>query len=772
MLAAPGAGALSLTRDLLGLPAVRAMAANGGVLLQTNWAHLSRLGTGGVLAGLVVGLVGGTDADPRQAQAQSAEDVAYVYDALGRLRAVIDPARDAATYSYDPVGTLLSIGRQSAALTSVIEITPRSGSTGSTVTIEGTGFSSTPSQNAVTFGGVAANVTAATTTRLETVIPTGAATGPVAVTAPSGSATSATPFTVVAAVAAPAITGFSPNGGRADALVSVTGSNFDPVAPNNRVTLNGTHVRVESATSSSLTFKVPPSIGSGRITVSTQEGKATSTTDFIVPPAHYTPSDVAFSGRVAIGDSITVNVGTANKIGLVMFEGMAGQRVSVTLRDGTFTGLGNGVAFAIHDPQGAAVGGNSTGQSSGFLETRILPTTGTYTFVVDPLASHTGSITARIHSVRDVAGTIAPDGPSVTVTTTTPGQVARLSFSAAAGQQVSVDLSGGTFATGVSIAIQDPQGGWVGSSVTVQSSGTLGPRTLATTGTYNLVLDPNGTSTGSIMASLRTVVAFLLPPTLAPDSDAPVVASAGAEPGDGSARPADPADPTFAKVFAELGGLLADPPTGSPDDESWIPTEQHRRGDWRSGLPEVSRAPPPLVQEPRALSSDGVGLQVHGEPVVAVAITPPQGRTAPAGAAGGSWSGMLTGPGGEPRAKLELEPDTGADLRGTPGAMALRGRVLGPDGTPLGRVRLRVEADDANNRTATATDTVVSVAYEGQAVRTVSVRLGDASAGGIQSAGPRDPRGAPAASLPAASPSSPGRPTVNLRQPDRPSASP
>ena len=45
----------------------------------------------------------------------SAQTVRYVYDAAGRLVAVIDQNGDAAIYTYDAVGNVLSIARQSAA---------------------------------------------------------------------------------------------------------------------------------------------------------------------------------------------------------------------------------------------------------------------------------------------------------------------------------------------------------------------------------------------------------------------------------------------------------------------------------------------------------------------------------------------------------------------------------------------------------------------------------------------------------------------------------
>jgi YD repeat-containing protein len=94
-------------------------------------------------------------------QGQSAP-VNYVYDELGRLVAVIDGTGASAVYVYDAVGNLTAIGRYTSGTVSILEFTPSDGPNGTTVTIYGTGFSSTPSQNTVTFNGVAATVTSST----------------------------------------------------------------------------------------------------------------------------------------------------------------------------------------------------------------------------------------------------------------------------------------------------------------------------------------------------------------------------------------------------------------------------------------------------------------------------------------------------------------------------------------------------------------------------------------------------------------------------------
>lgn len=75
-------------------------------------------------------------------------------------------------------------------------VSPQAGAVGSSVTINGSGFSATPSGNIVSFGGVRANVTAAGTTSLTVTVPAGAAYKPVSVTTGALTAYSRLPFTV------------------------------------------------------------------------------------------------------------------------------------------------------------------------------------------------------------------------------------------------------------------------------------------------------------------------------------------------------------------------------------------------------------------------------------------------------------------------------------------------------------------------------------------------------------------------------------------------
>lgn len=173
---------------------------------------------------------------PGPVQAQSG-GITHVYDELGRLVGVIDPAGDTVRYAYDAAGNLLTTSRASSSLVSVIEFTPDGGPVGATVTIYGTGFAATPSQNTVTFNGVSATVTSASATRLVTTVPTSATTGAISVTTSAGTATSSASFTV-SGTGVPSITSFTPTSGAAGTAVTVTGTNFETTAANNRVKFN------------------------------------------------------------------------------------------------------------------------------------------------------------------------------------------------------------------------------------------------------------------------------------------------------------------------------------------------------------------------------------------------------------------------------------------------------------------------------------------------------------------------------------------------------
>lgn len=420
----------------------------------------------------------------------------YVYDELGRLVSAIDQNGNAATYSYDAVGNLLSISRQDQTQAAIIRFSPASGSAGATVTIYGTGFSAQASQNTVTFNGTAASVAQSSMTHIVATVPVGATTGLIAVTSPVGSATSSASFVVGAAPGAPTITGFTPAIGTAGTAVTINGANFDTVPSNDKIAFNTSQGQVNSATATSIAATVPSSTGSGRITVTTPTGKAVSSADFFIPPSPFIASDVEFTSRMALGETKAVAITVPYKIAMVVFDGAAGQRISLSGSNNTLSSA----AIYIYKPVGGvltSIGGFIS--STPFIDTQTLPSTGTYTLLFDPENAYTGSGNFTLYNVPpDFTSPIQPGGPAIPVTITTPGQNGVLTFNGATGQKVSLTASNSTIPSRT-ISIKKPDGSILDST----NASFLDSKTLPATGAYTILIDPPKTNTGNLTVALH-----------------------------------------------------------------------------------------------------------------------------------------------------------------------------------------------------------------------------------------------------------------------------
>ncbi|HXH82155.1 MAG TPA: IPT/TIG domain-containing protein [Candidatus Tectomicrobia bacterium] len=461
----------------------------------------------------------------------AAAPIRYLYDAAGRLIAVVEIGGETARYQYDGVGNLLSIARQPSDEVAIIDFEPKKGPAGTTVRIYGTGFSTTAGQNTVAFNGTTAAVASASETEIVATVPAGATTGPISVTAPAGAATSSEVFTVGSA--GPVVTSFSPTVGTAGTTVTITGLNFAPLHED-KVLFN-TNVRLGLATSATPTTIVAqvPAVGSGRITVATPDGQGTSADDFFVPPPPYTAADVAATGRFSIDQPpLSLAIGTSGKIGLYVFDAAAGQHASLGFAGVTF----GSVTLTLLDRRGAPVASTSVGTSGGDLDVAA-PETGTYTLMVDPGGSNVGSLT--LHARSPVTTPLTVDGPDVTISLQ-PGQDARLPFTGAANQRVSLGVSAITgFGIGccnpLVVSIVTPAGTMLASTNLTTNGGDLDVL-LPSAGTYTVVIDATRPEPGTATLTLTTPIATAaavngadVVVSLRPGQDArlPFVASAG-----------------------------------------------------------------------------------------------------------------------------------------------------------------------------------------------------------------------------------------------------
>jgi hypothetical protein len=214
--------------------------------------------------------------------------------------------------------------------------------------------------------------------------------------------------------------------------------------------------------------------------------------------ALYNIVDVA--GSITPGGSpVTVTTAAPGQRALLTFSGNGGQKVSLKLSNVTTTS----VHVSLNKPDGTLTE-NWVGTSGGLLEAVTLPVGGTYTVLVDPEGAYTGSETLTLYDASDLTATIAPGGPPVKMTTTAPGQEARLTFAGTAGRKVSLIFSQVQSMSSINVYVYQPDGKLLTStSVSTGPERILDGLTLALTGTYTILLHPQDANLSSVVVGMN-----------------------------------------------------------------------------------------------------------------------------------------------------------------------------------------------------------------------------------------------------------------------------
>ena len=222
----------------------------------------------------------------------------------------------------------------------------------------------------------------------------------------------------------------------------------------------------------------------------------------------------------ADGDPITVSISTPGQNGRLPFSGVQGQLVSASMTWRSAGVFANWWDLRILKPDGTQLTSIAAGNPAtvGFIDAIALPTTGTYTLVIDPRDVLTGTVDARLYTVVHLPTPIAADGAAVAVPITTPGQNGRLPFSGVQGQLVSASItltSPGAFANWWDLRILKPDGTQL-TSIAAGDPGTVGfldTIALPSTGTYTLAIDPRDMLQGTVEARLYNVTHVATPIT-------------------------------------------------------------------------------------------------------------------------------------------------------------------------------------------------------------------------------------------------------------------
>jgi len=407
---------------------------------------------------------------------------------------VVRAASNVVQYTYDAAGNITTMRRANPAPIVISGFVPTSGPAGTEVTLAGAGFSSTPAANGVTFNGVAATVSSATATALTVIVPPGATTGRIAATVGGYTATSAQDF-FVTLPGAPTIAGFTPGAGSSGTAVVVRGTNFNPATGATSVRLNQNPASATAVSPAQLSFAVPAATGSGRIRVATDAGSTVSDADFVVPPAAIAASDIVATARlVADGPAQGIGIFAVNKYGLLLFDGSAGDWLSLQFANFAVNPAGATVAYTVYKPDNTPLASGTLSPWSLAVHLPPLPSVGTYAVLLGTGGAQV-SLDARLESNRFIPA----DGTALTVARTT-GQTTRALIAAVAGDAKALTISGVATTpanANLEFTIALPNGG------TFRKGGVsgLGATTLlppySVTGTHSVVVAPTIVTTQS-----------------------------------------------------------------------------------------------------------------------------------------------------------------------------------------------------------------------------------------------------------------------------------
>jgi subtilase family protein/fervidolysin-like protein len=232
-----------------------------------------------------------------------------------------------------------------------------------------------------------------------------------------------------------------------------------------------------------------PSTGNYSITIdppNTTTGSATFTL-YNVPP------DV--TGTVTPGSSFVTSISTPGQNASYTFDGTAGQRISLKIGPSTMS-MGY---VSLTGPGGIQVVSRTLFSSfETFVDARALPTTGTYTLTVDPYNDATGFAMVALYNVpADASASLTIGGPAQSISIVTAGQNGRVTFVGQAGRAVTISLTNITIPISF-VSILKPDGTPLVTNQLVGAFPKTIPATPTVDGAYTIVIDPQGTATGSM----------------------------------------------------------------------------------------------------------------------------------------------------------------------------------------------------------------------------------------------------------------------------------
>lgn len=424
-------------------------------------------------------------------------------------------------------------------LPTITNVTPLVGTAGTAVTITGTQFAASSVAEHVYFSGLTDSASAtvtpsSTTTQIATTVPVGASTGPVSVSTRYGTARSNDSFVVLPSSGLPSGVSASTIACVGQVVVGGAAATCPLVKAGTQGIITFTVTAGVTAVTAVLTGLTFPSgvrmnvYGPANKLVASDNISGTSgsinvstlvpgTYVMLVVPGAGGTGNVSIQllnaspvrGVVAIGGpAVQLTNGVSGQQLVWTFQGTAGQQVNLEVNN--YSTLSGNSTLGLFDQEGHSYGGtwiSNPGLLGNAYGPFTLNLTGTYTLLLTPAGSATGSATVQLLPMPPpVTGTVTVGGPAVQLTDTAPAQQLVWTFQGTAGQQVSFELNGyAGLSPNSNLSLRDEQGRsywetWISNPNLLRNA--YGPFTLRTTGTYTLVLVPAGLGTGSATVQL------------------------------------------------------------------------------------------------------------------------------------------------------------------------------------------------------------------------------------------------------------------------------
>ncbi|WP_208412916.1 IPT/TIG domain-containing protein, partial [Xanthomonas arboricola] len=431
----------------------------------------------------------------------------YVYDSSGKLVAVSDDVGSSARYIYDSIGNLLTVDRFAAGQLAIFTFSPGRGAPGTTVKIKGQGFSTTATQNAVKFNGVVATTVAATVNEITATVPAGATTGPISVAVGTAVAASPVNFVVDATAAVPTITSVAPTLVAVGEQITIAGKQLLPVVGQTSTLLNGRAVATSSSSNTQIVFPVPAKVGSGKVTVITPYGSATSSQDVVVAPTGVETANIESVKRLGLNAAAqTLAVNATGKAVAVLYDAAVGDFPSLQ-----FSSLGAvTLEYTAYGPANVSIASGSVSAASPTVHLPRISIGGTYLLLLRP-----SSAPATWKLAIERAPLLVVNGAALSQSLSSVAQGKRFLVSATAGQNLGFALSDLVLpnASYVYLRINKPDGSYAADQYCyANSSGCQINLFNTVAGTYSIVVDApyNGDQTMSFKSTLSTDVTGVL----------------------------------------------------------------------------------------------------------------------------------------------------------------------------------------------------------------------------------------------------------------------